>query len=338
MVDGILVGAGARQKARRIDVNMSTSPLVSVIMANFNGARYLRAAIDSLRKQTMSDWELIFVDDASTDGSVPIAQAAANADPRVTITAQRENRGPGAARNAALEMARGEWIAIFDSDDMMAPQRLETLLNRAARDQAAIVADNLLLFSDTAQKPRPHLRNALGVSPHWISLADLIESDCLYSRTPNLGYLKPMIKANLIGQFRVRYDEQLRIGEDSYFLASLLANGQRLRFEPTPLYHYRKHPSSISHRMKADHIYALMDADDRFRKQVPLNDRETRLLDRRRQSLDALLDYDRVVHAIKQGEPGRGAGLAMRNPRIWPLLTRPIAARLKRMREALEAL
>jgi len=71
---------------------------------------------------------------------------------------------------------------------------------------------------------------------------------------------------------------------------------------------------------------------------VPLNDRETRLLDRRRQSLDALLDYDRVVHAIKQGEPGRGAGLAMRNPRIWPLLTRPIAARLKRMREALEAL
>ena len=317
---------------------MSTSPVVSVIMANFNGARYLHSAIGSLMKQTLSAWELIFVDDASTDDSVAIAREVANGDPRIKIIARRENRGPGAARNAALEGARGEWIAVFDSDDLMAPRRLEVLFNRAASDQAAIVADNLLLFSDTARKPRPHLSNALGNSPHWISLAELIESDCLYSRTPNLGYLKPMIRASLIRQFGVRYDEQLRIGEDSNFLASLLANGQRLRLEPTPLYLYRKHPSSISHRMNADHIHALMDADERFRKQVPLNDRETRLLDRRRQSLDALLAYDRVVHAIKHGEPGRGAGLAMRNPRIWPLLTRPITARLKRMREVLETL
>ena len=317
---------------------MSTSPVVSVVMANFNGARYLDSAIGSLMKQTMDAWELIFVDDASTDESVTTAHEAAKGDPRIKIIARRENRGPGAARNAALEIAQGEWIAVFDSDDMMAPRRLETLLDRASSDQAAIVADNLLLFSDTTRKPRPHLSNTLGNSPHWITLADLIESDCLYSRTPNLGYLKPMIRADLIGRFRVRYDEQLRIGEDSYFLATLLANGQRLRLEPTPLYLYRKHSSSISHRMNAHHICALMEAHERFRKQVPLNDRETRMLDRRRQSLDALLAYDRVVHAIKQGEPGRGAGLAMRNPRIWPLLTRPITARLKRMREALETL
>ncbi len=317
---------------------MSTSPVVSVIMANFNGARYLDSAIGSLMKQTLSAWELIFVDDASTDDSVTMAHEVAKGDSRIKIIARRENRGPGAARNAALEVAQGEWIAVFDSDDMMAPRRLETLLDRASSDQAAIVADNLLLFSDATRKRSPHLSNTLGNSPHWITLADLIESDCLYSRTPNLGYLKPMIKASLIRQFRLRYEEQLRIGEDSFFLASLLANGQRMRFEPKPLYLYRKHPSSISHRMNADHIYALMEAHERFRKQVPLNDRETKLLDRRRQSLDALLAYDRVVHAIKQGEPGRGAGLAMRNPRIWPLLTRPITARLKRMREALETL
>ena len=317
---------------------MSTSPRVSVIMANFNGARYLGGAIRSLMKQTMSSWELILADDASTDDSVATAHEVANGDPRVKVIALRENRGPGAARNEALDVAQGEWIAIFDSDDLIAPRRLELLLQRAARDRAAIVADNLLLFSETAPKPRPHLKSGLGDAPHWIGLADLIESNCLYSRTPDLGYLKPMIKTELIARSNLRYNDELRIGEDYYFLASLLANGQRLRIEPTALYLYRKHEGSISHRMTAAHIRALMDADDRFRKRTALDHREKRSLDRRRHSLEALLAYDGVIHALKQGRPARGAGLAMRNPRIWPLLTRPITARLKRVGQALGAL
>jgi hypothetical protein len=87
--------------------------------------------------------------------------------------------------------------------------------------------------------------------------------------------------------------------------------------------------------MDAAHIRALMDADERFRQHVVLNQQERRSLERRRQSLETLLVYDGVIRAIKQGSPARGAGLAMRNPRIWPLLTRPITARLKRVRHAL---
>jgi succinoglycan biosynthesis protein ExoO len=313
-------------------------PRVSVIMANFNGLQYLGGAIHSLLKQTMSSWELIVVDDASTDGSVALAHDLTNGDPRVTILPLRENRGPGAARNRALSIAQGEWVAIFDSDDLMEPRRLEVLLDRAARDRAVIVADNLLLFSETAPRPRPYLKSGPSDAPRWIGLADLIESNCLYSRTPDLGYLKPMIKTELIAKMSLRYDEQLRIGEDYYFLASLLANGQRLRIEPLPLYLYRKHEGSISHRMNAAHIRALMEADERFCKRAVLNHRERRSLERRRQSLETLLAYDGVVRAIKQGRPARGAGLAMRNPRIWPLLTRPITARLKRVRQALGAL
>jgi succinoglycan biosynthesis protein ExoO len=304
-------------------------------MANFNGAKYLADAIRSLMKQTMSSWELIFVDDASTDHSVAMALETANGDPRVKVIAQTENCGPGAARNRALENAAGEWIAIFDSDDLMAPKRLELLLGRAANDRAAIVADNLLLFSESAPRPCPYLKNSLAEVPHWIGLADLIESNCLYSRTPDLGYLKPMIKAELIAQPKVRYDERLRIGEDYYFLASVMANGERLRTEPSALYLYRKHENSISHRMDAADIRALMDADDRFQSRMLLGQRETWWLNRRRESLETLLAYDGFIRAIKQGKPARGAGLAMRNPRIWPLLTRPIAARLKRVGQAL---
>jgi succinoglycan biosynthesis protein ExoO len=312
---------------------MTMSPRVSVIMANFNGTPYLGAAMRSLMKQTMSSWELVFVDDASTDHSVAAAHEVANGDPRVKIITQPSNWGPAAARNRALESARGEWIAVFDSDDLMAPRRLERLLSRAASDTAAVVADNLLIFSETAPKPRPYLMDELGDIPHWISLSDLIDSNCLYSRTPDLGYLKPMVRTELIAQSRLRYDERLRIGEDYHFLASLLANGQRLRLEPAAFYLYRKHESSISHRMSAADIRALMEADERFRNRM-LTYREKLSLDRRRQSLEALLAYDGVIRAIKQGRPARGAGLAMRNPRIWPLLTRPIAARLKRVGQA----
>jgi succinoglycan biosynthesis protein ExoO len=266
---------------------------------------------------------------------VALARDVTNGDRRVTILPLDENRGPGAARNQALNLVQGEWVAVLDSDDLMDPRRLELLLDRAARDRAVIVADNLLLFSETAPKPRPYLRSGPSDAPRWIGLSDLIESNCLYSRTPDLGYLKPMIKTTLIANMSLRYDERLRIGEDYYFLASLLANGQRLRVEPTALYLYRKHEGSISHRMDAAHIRALMDADERFRQHVVLNHQERRSLERRRQSLETLLVYDGVIRAIKQGSPARGAGLAMRNPRIWPLLTRPITARLKRVRHAL---
>jgi succinoglycan biosynthesis protein ExoO len=97
------------------------------------------------------------------------------------------------------------------------------------------------------------------------------------------------------------------------------------------MYLYRKHESSLSHRMSADNILALLDADQRFLNRELLSHAERQSLERRRRSLHALLIYDRVVNAIKQGKPARGAGLAIRHPRIWPLLTRPLTARLKRV-------
>jgi succinoglycan biosynthesis protein ExoO len=314
---------------------MNETPLVSVIMANFNGAQFLGASMQSLIQQTVTSWELILIDDASTDGSVAVAHQSANGDPRVKIVRKRHNGGPAAARNHALDIARGHWIAVFDSDDLMAPRRLECLLARAEEDRATIVADNLMLFSEQSSQPRLHLKNGLERAAHWIGLSDLIESNCLYSRIPDLGYLKPMIQSEFIAKSRARYDEQLRLGEDYYFLASLLAQGQRLRLEPSALYLYRKHDNSVSHRMSAENILALLDADQRFLNRALLTHAERQSLERRRRSLHALLVYDRVIHAIKQGNPGRGAGLAIRHPRVWPLLTRPLTARLKRVRQAL---
>lgn len=312
-----------------------SSPLVTIIMPNRNGARFLGAAIRCLFAQTMPDWELILVDDASADDSVKVAQKTAGGDPRVTILRQEQSRGPGAARNRALAAARGAWIAPFDSDDLMAPDRLERLLKRAPADRAAIVADNLMLFTEDGSPSRLLLPPRFARKPRWIGLAEFIDSGRLYSRIPDLGYLKPMIRLDAVRTTGTRYDERLRIGEDYHFLAQLMASGIGLRFEPAALYFYRKHSGSVSHRMSAADIRALIDAEDRFaRRLFRPSARVCAAQRRRRGALELVLVYEETIDAIKRGEAGRAIRLAAAHPRMWPLLTRPIRARLQRFFDA----
>jgi len=310
---------------------MSIRPDVSIIMANYNGARYLSAAIGSIVRQTVSSWELIIVDDASTDESLAIARREAAGDPRVRIVAQDKNRGPGAARNRALDLADGQWIAIVDSDDVLLPQRLALLLARARADEADIVADNLLVFSKQS-RPRSFLPPPFTRQARWIGLAEFMASNCLYARTPPLGYLKPLIRTDIVRDLGLRYDESLRIGEDYNFLARLMLRGHRLRIEPAGLYLYRKHESSVSHRLRAADITGLMAADERFAQEAEAVFPALRgVLERRRRSLASLLAYDDVIAALKRGDIGTAARRAAFRPHIWPLLTMPISARLKRL-------
>jgi succinoglycan biosynthesis protein ExoO len=313
---------------------MST-PEISVIMANYNGAVYLPAALQSLLRQTLKSWELIFVDDASSDESVALVRQFARRDSRIRFFRQSVRHGPAAARNRALDAANGTWVAVFDSDDLMMPERLERLLRRATDDQATIIADNLMLFSEADSKPRRYLRNRLGRSPHWIGLAEFVDSNCLYSPTPDLGYLKPMIRTDIVRRLNAHYDESLRIGEDYDFLGRIMAEGHQIRLDPAAMYLYRKHTSSVSHRLTAGDITALLAADQRFRRRADLMYEEIRALDRRRGSLESLRIYDEVIASLKGGNPARGAVTALSQPRIWPLLTRPLAARVKRLAQAL---
>jgi succinoglycan biosynthesis protein ExoO len=168
-----------------------------------------------------------------------------------------------------------------------------------------------------------------------VSLAEFIDSNRLYSLTPNLGYLKPMIRTDVVRRLNARYDEHLRIGEDFNFLARIMAHGRQIRLEPSAMYLYRKHATSISHRISAADIHALLDADQRFYRQARLTHKERTALTRRRHWLESLLIYDGVIAAIKGGDPGRGATMALSEPRIWPLLTRPVTSRLKRLGQTL---
>ena len=99
--------------------------LVSVIMPSYNSATYIQKAIDSVRKQTYTDWELIIVDDCSADNTVSIIKKLMEIEPRIKFFANENNSGAAVSRNKALREAKGKWIAFLDSDDVWIPEKLE---------------------------------------------------------------------------------------------------------------------------------------------------------------------------------------------------------------------
>lgn len=111
---------------------------VSVITPLYNKADYVAETIRSVLAQTRADWEMLIVDNSSTDGGADVARAFD--DPRLRVVAS-PRRGPGAARNYGIGLARGEWIQFLDADDWLAPDQLERQLATAAQHpDAAIVA------------------------------------------------------------------------------------------------------------------------------------------------------------------------------------------------------
>ncbi|MBK9174780.1 MAG: glycosyltransferase family 2 protein [Flavobacteriales bacterium] len=125
-----------------------SSPRVTIVIATFNYGRHLRTALDSVRAQTMLDWECIVVDDASTDDTQAILADASGTDPRIRCILNARNLGVSAARNLALAEARGTYIQFLDADDAIAPEKLaRQAAFLYARDDAAIVCSDFTHFT-----------------------------------------------------------------------------------------------------------------------------------------------------------------------------------------------
>ena len=123
---------------------MSDLGLVSIIMPLYNSEKFLSSSIESVVKQTYKNWELIIVDDRSTDNSLQKAIEYMKKDNRIKIIKLQENSGPAIARNTGIEAANGKFIAFLDSDDMWLPDKLELQLNFMRKTNAS--------FSYTAYK------------------------------------------------------------------------------------------------------------------------------------------------------------------------------------------
>ena len=308
-------------------------PVVSVVMANRDAGPFIAEAVRSVLGQSLRELELILVDDASIDDSAARARAAGIGDPRLRIVSLPRSLGPGGARNRALAEVRGRFVAIVDSDDVIAPDRFESLLALAQAEDADLVADNLLQFSAAGD------HGLLLDGPRWtrrrqVGLAEFIDSNRMYVRQANLGYLKPMIRRALLSRVAPGYDEGLRVGEDYELVARLLASGARYWIDPVARYRYRRHAASTSHRLRRTDLEALVAADDRFRRLDSLTAADLAMLDRRRRTLQRALAFDSFIAALKARSPLRAMSEAAADPSIVPLLMQPVAARLARLRGA----
>lgn len=207
-----------------------TDPLVTVLIAAWSAETTLGRAIDSALAQTVPV-EVIVIDDASPDGTAALAKARAAADPRVCVLRQKYNQGPGAARNRGLEIARGDWITVLDSDDFFCePDRLARLVTLAKIESAQFVADDLWRLEENAlDGPR---RRMISETPLGITRLDAARfvAGNLSSRRGGrreYGFLKPIMEARFLRDNALTYAPDIRLGEDYVLYTQALIAGAR---------------------------------------------------------------------------------------------------------------
>ena len=113
-------------------------PKATVVVPVYNVEKYLEKCVDSILAQTEPDFELLLVDDGSTDGSGRLCDKLAEKDGRVRVIHQK-NQGLGGARNTGIQQAQGDWLLLVDSDDWIEPQTLEKTMEAGLREEADLV-------------------------------------------------------------------------------------------------------------------------------------------------------------------------------------------------------
>jgi len=309
----------------------SGPPRVGVVIASYNAARYLADAVQSALDQAGVAVEVLIVDDASRDDSAAIAARLARAHPRVTLIRLARNSGPAAARNAAIAHATGDWLAVLDADDRFQPGRLQTLVMAADHDGADLIVDDLLLVDADGDRPRRWL-GSQGRATVPISPKDYLAGSIMHGRAPDLGFLKPVIRMAALREDKVRYDEQLRLGEDHDLVLQLLLAGRRLILHPDAGYRYRKHGGSSSYRPATAALRALVASGEQ--RMAEIAERLPSCIEAYRQVLRSrqrALDFAVLIARLKARDVPAALAWAARHPRALPLLRMPLAARLARL-------
>lgn len=217
-------------------------PAVSVLIPAYNVAGYLDVSVGSALGQDV-DLEVVLVDDGSTD-STPETIRRLEADPRVRAFRLPVNSGPSAARNKALDEARGEWVAFLDADDWFGPGRLSYLLKVAEEANAEAVSDDLLLINDGADKPWTTIYELTGWKQagegQRLSAAELCRRDWI---------LQPMFRTAWLREHQLRFHPVRNwAGEDFEFYMNAMLLGVNWVAARDAHYFYRSRPGQLTGR------------------------------------------------------------------------------------------
>jgi len=236
-------------------VRPKVRPKVSVVVPVYACEGYLGACVKSLRAQTLREIELIFVCDASPDGSLGILRAAEQADERVRVITFEENRGVSAARNAGIQAAAGEFIGFCDGDDWVEPDMYEKLYAIAREKDAdaafcrvykdregngTLRSENVPLGFDTGTRfDGAAIRETL--VPAMLSRERDSDELPLSGYTPRNLFRREIAAAH-------RFREDIRYAEDLLFIVECMLDARAAVALDEALYHYRFHAGSVTKR------------------------------------------------------------------------------------------
>ena len=229
------------------------TPEVSIVLSTYNRLPLLHRAVDSVIAQTFRDWELIVVDDGSTDGTREYLEAIE--DPRVRPI-WLQHGGVTSARNAGLRLARGEWVAFHDSDDLWLPEKLEWQLQRVTAHPACRWSYTGYSFIDTNGTPLPERTNLLPLPVSGHILEPLLRFE-VSTAVPTMLVQRSLIEE--IGGF----DATMLFLSDYDFILRLAARSEVCALSET-LALVREHPDRTTARLRPADLHA--DQEHSFRK------------------------------------------------------------------------
>ena len=218
--------------------------MVSVLLPVYNAAPYLQATLESILAQTFTDFEILALDDGSTDGSGAILEACT--DKRLHIIRHTENQGLIATLNEGLELARGLYVARMDSDDLMLPQRLERqVAYLEAHPEIALIAAFVEFINSDGE-----LCGSWSVDR---ATSDKASIAAMLPRTNCIAHPTVMLRRSALG--KLRYDPRQQGSEDWDLWLRMRSHGMRLGKIPEVLLRYRQHGASMMGLQKLDVSY-----------------------------------------------------------------------------------
>lgn len=293
------------------------NPEVSVIMSAYNTEEYIAKAIESALGQTEKNIEVVLVDDASCDATVEIAKSFS--DNRLKVIVNQKNYGQSYSLNRAIKEAQGKWVAILDSDDWFAPDRLEKLLQLAEDEDADMIADDVYFIRNGEKLPWSTLLCESKVRIDKIKIIDpvfFVENDLPGLWGLPLGLTKPLIKRDFLIRHGIENKDNIKTGPDFWFYLTCLAHGACFVFIPKPYYFYRSRPGSLVTASKVKRLNEYCKATRYFLEQdfIKNNPELVVSLSKRLCLLEKTRPYLLVVDRLKQGELFTALMEMIRNP------------------------
>ncbi|MFD2760937.1 glycosyltransferase family 2 protein [Lentibacillus juripiscarius] len=205
--------------------------LISVITPAYNAEEFIGETIESVINQTYSNWEMIIVDDCSSDKTVEHVKRYSMQDERIKLVELEENSGSAIARNKAMEEARGQYIAFLDSDDLWFPEKLENQLRFMQQKDIAFSFTKYVRMEEDGT-----LKNTVSKAPESVGYTDLLKH-CV------IGCLTVMIDREKVGHPKM---VNIRTRQDYAYWLTITKKGFRAYGLPEVLSKYRSVQNSIS--------------------------------------------------------------------------------------------